>query len=273
MYTARLRRGAIASEAALFKNWISASVLALAALVAGPGFGGGAPGSGDTMILLLSGVVGLALGDWLYFLGLTHIGVGRTLILTQATPVLTALAAWPLLGEELHPLQWLGVVTVVGGGVLAESQRVRDWRADRVGLLAAAGAAVAWSVANLMLHWGMAHTEPMTGGAIRLAGGTMGIVLLAALRGRTRAALRTAVSPRSFRVFLWPALVGTVLGMGFLAGAFKWSKQGVASAMASTVPLFSIPLAAVFLHERPGWRGWVGAALVVLGVVLVGFGR
>lgn len=269
LYTRALRHGG-ALEAALFKNLLGVLVLGVLAALVPPSLGGGAATSGEIPWLLGSGVAGMALGDWLYFVALTHVGVGRTLILTMATPVLTALVAWPLLGERLAPLQWAGAILVAGGGVLAESRRARRSRADAVGVAAALGATLAWTAGNLSLHWGLARTPALTGAAWRLAGGAAGMLVLLAASRRLAPVVQALRRADTRRRFLWPALIGTCLGLTLLAAGFKWAKQGVASALASAVPLVSIPLAVAFLGERPGWRGWLGATIVTAGVALMG---
>ena len=268
LFTRALRHGK-AEHATLYKNLVGMLVLGAAATLLG-GELGGAGDPADLPWLLGSGACGLAVGDWLYFVALAHIGVGRTLILTQITPVLTALAAWPVLGETLSAGQWAGAILVVGGGVLAESRRLERRPSDAVGLLAALGASLAWTAGNLSLHWGLDQTPAVTGAAWRLVGGTAGILVILALRGRGRPALRALVLPQTHRLFLLPALLGTALGMGLLSAGFKWAMQGVASALAAAVPVITIPLAVLVLGERPGWRGWSGAAVVVAGVALMG---
>ncbi len=268
LFTLALRKGR-AEHLALYKNLVGVVALGAAALVLG-GEWGGAGDPADVPWLVGSGGLGLAIGDWLYFVALAHIGVGRTLIVTQVTPVLTALAAWPVLGERLSAGQWLGAVLVVGGGVLAESRRLERRSTDAIGLLAAVGAACAWTAGNLTLHWGLDGTPAITGAAWRLLGGTLGVVLILALQARLRPAIQVLGQPQTHRLLLLPALLGTAVGMGLLSAGFKWAMQGVASALAAAVPVITIPLAVLVLKERPGWRGWTGAAVVVAGVALMG---
>lgn len=268
LFTMAFRKGK-ASDAVLIKNFGGAIVLALLALALGPGGGGGPADLSSIAWLILSGMIGLGLGDWLYFVALGHIGVGRTLILGQTLPVLTAFLAWFTHGEWLSSTQWLGVIAIVAGGWIAESRREMRKKADGVGVMAALGAVLAFAVGNTMMAEGLGETEPITGASWRLVGGTIGILLVRAFAGELRTAVRTACSPQPWRLFLLPSAVGTWFGMALLTGGFKWAKQGVASALAATTPLISIPLAVVFLKEKPGWRGWLGAVLVVVGAAVL----
>jgi len=270
LYAHSFRRGD-PLDAVWFKNAVAATILLVAAAVLGPEWGGGLPGSGDTSWILLSGFLGLCLGDFLYFMALARIGVGRTVILSQLTPAVTALSAWPLFGESLSAVQWGGLGLVVGGGILAESRLLKRGQArhDRNGVLAALGCMLAWSLGNLTIHHGLRNTGPVTGGSLRLLAGAGGFAIWFLLRGELPARLRLLRAKDAWRAYGLATVLGTVLGMCLYTAAFKWTKQGVAASLSAAVPLFAIPLSVWFFGEKPGWRGWCGAALVMGGVTAV----
>jgi drug/metabolite transporter (DMT)-like permease len=269
LFTLAFKKGK-ARDAVLFKNGGGAILLGLVAWALGPDFGGGAASAGNVSWLLFSGFIGLGIGDWLYFVALLHIGVGRTLILTQTLPLATALAAWWTHGETLSGAQWFGALLIVSGGLLAESRRKMRDRADTIGILAALGAVLVFTIGNVTMREGVTETNIITGAAWRLAGGALGILVVSLLNRDLRRTLHSTTSVHTWKLFILPSAIGTWLGMSLLAGGFKWAKQGVASALSSAVPIISIPLAVVLLHEKPGWRGWSGAVLVVAGAATLG---
>ena len=272
---ARSMRGSDALGAVWFKNSIAALALGVIALVVGFERGGGLPGEGETLWLVLSGLTAMCIGDWLYFVAITHIGIGRTVIITLSTPALTALLAWPLYGQTLAAGQWFGVALVVSGGMFAESRRIRPGTAeairktDRTGVYVAVLCAFLWTAGNLIIHKGLHETGAITGGAVRLAAGAAGFALWFLFRGELPARLRQLTSADSWRRYGFATVLGTVFGMWMYVGAFKWAKQGVAASLSSAVPLFAIPLSVWILGEKPGLRGWLGAAVVMTGVCFV----
>lgn len=270
LYAHSFRRGH-PLDAVWFKNTISALVLTAAAVLFPVAWGGGMPGAGEASWILVSGLFGLCIGDFLYFLALSKIGVGRTVILSQLTPAATALLAWPLFGQGLSAWQWSGLGLVVAGGILAESRLLgRKGRTAGLGGVAAAlGCMLAWTVGNLTMHRGLAETGPVTAGALRLLAGSAGFLLWFLWRGELGKRLRLLVARDAWRAYGIPTFLGTVLGMSLYAAAFKWSKQGVAAALSAAVPLFAIPLSVWLFRERPGGRGWGGALLVMGGVALL----
>lgn len=271
LFTKAFQRGR-PQDAVLFKNAFGAIVLGVLAFTLGSGRGGGGVGEGNMSWLLVSGALGLAGGDLLYFVALAHIGASRTVILTMITPVLTALMAWVAFGEQLSGQQWTGALLVIGGGVVAESRNLRTNSrnpADVIGVLAALGCAVVFSLGNVLTRWGVSDTEMVTSASVRLAGGAVGLLIIAVFRGNTRTTLVAPFRASTWRAFLLPSAIGTWCGMSLLMGGLTWAKQGVAAAMAAATPLFSLPLAVLILHERPGRRGWMGAILVIAGVVVM----
>lgn len=269
MLYARVLRGRAAVDAVWFKNVVAATSLGLLAWVLGPSRGGGAVPLDEAGWLAISGFTAVCIGDLLYFTAIAHIGVGRTVILTQAVPALTALTAWPLYGQPLGGPQWLGVLLVCGGGVLAESRQVHRRSTDLLGFLAALGCVATWTIGNLLVHGGLKTTGPVSAGALRLGAAALGFAVFFLIRGELPARLHSLVSRRSWRDFALPTFVGTVFGMSLYAAAFKWAPQGIASALSSALPLFTVPLAVIVLGEHPGWRGWCGATLTVGGVAFI----
>ena len=69
---------------------------------------------------------------------MVHVGAAQIALVQTLNPLLTALLAWPLLGERLRPLQWLGlvlgaagVVLIVGLAAAAQSAGTARSAADR----------------------------------------------------------------------------------------------------------------------------------------------
>jgi drug/metabolite transporter (DMT)-like permease len=283
LYARSFRRGG-PLDAVWFKNVVSTVILSVIALLIGKRFGGGLPASHEFGWILGSGLFGMCFGDWLYFVAISKLGVSRAIILTMATPALTAIFAWLIFAEQLQASQWIGVLLVVSGGILVESRRLgrpprattpdstaaHQARAQKIGYLAAAGATLSWTVGNLIIHNGLRETGAVTGGALRLAAGTFGFAVWFVLRGQLRQQLRKLGTWDSWRQFAIPTLLGTVVGMSLYVAGFKWAPQGVAASLSSTVPLFALPLSIWLLGEKQSWRGWLGGAVVVLGVFLVG---
>ncbi|MFA0070210.1 DMT family transporter, partial [Vibrio breoganii] len=62
------------------------------------------------LILAISGVIGIAIGDSAYFAALKRIGANKTLLLESLAPPLSGVLAIMFLGAALTLQSWLGVV-------------------------------------------------------------------------------------------------------------------------------------------------------------------
>lgn len=283
------------NDAVWFKNFVSTVVLGGIALAIGKDYGGGLPAADEFGWILGSGLFGMWIGDWMYFVAISHIGVGRSVILTMATPALTAIFAWLMFGEALIFGQWIGILCVVGGSILVEARRHESTAAQtepaapaategsattatahtpkgskKIGYLACLTATFSWTVSNLLIHNGLGETGAVTGGALRLAAGTFGFAVWFLSHGQLGQKMRKLGTLDSWRKFAIPTFLGTVVGMSLYVAGFKWAPQGVAASLASTVPLFALPLSIWLLKEKSSWRGWIGSSVVVIGVFLVG---
>ena len=73
---------------------------------------------------------------------MVHIGAAPIALVQTLNPLLTALLAWPLLGEPLRPLQWLGLVLGAAGVVLIVGLAAARSHVELNGLLLTAGGVV-----------------------------------------------------------------------------------------------------------------------------------
>jgi drug/metabolite transporter (DMT)-like permease len=65
--------------------------------------------------LFLSSMGALVIAYLIWFRGVRRLGPARTAIYSNVTPVVTMLAAWPMLGERPTPWQLLGAAGIFGG--------------------------------------------------------------------------------------------------------------------------------------------------------------
>ena len=67
------------------------------------------------LLLLISGVIGIGIGDTAYFAALNSLGARRALVLESLSPPLGAFLALVFLQEQLAPLAWLGIGLTIAG--------------------------------------------------------------------------------------------------------------------------------------------------------------
>ncbi len=233
-------------------------------------------GTSALLTLALSGVVGIAWGDSLFFSALRRLGSRRSLTITAAGPAVTALAGLVTLGERPHLAQWLGIGLISLAVGLVARQRPPDLDGERAGPGAAPWAGLALALAAMACGSGGAllarqalrsgEVPALLAASVRLAAATVALApLLPSLGG--------ALRPRASAPMRWPSLVGatllgTSLGIPLQQLALAGLPGGLAVALLSTSPVMAVP----FAHlegDRPGPTGWVAALAACLGVSLV----
>jgi len=226
-------------------------------------------------ILALSGLIGFVFGDNYYFRSLVILGPGRAALLSSLAPLFTVLIAWPALGERPGPLAALGMALTMGGvwWVLAEREvRLHTHVEGSVavgvvaGVLAGLGQAVGYVLSKAALDTGI---DALSGTVIRITAACVGVWLLAAWRGAARSSFGALRDRKATGLMLGGALAGPFLGVTLSLAALQYIEAGVAASITAVYPIPTLMLSAAVGHERPTWRGFLGAGVAVAGVIVL----
>ena len=241
---------------------------------------------GALALMALSGVVGIGLGDTLFFAGLNRMGARRLLLLFTINPVITVLIAWALMGEPLSPLQLLGIALTCGGvaWVIAErNTKKSDGHVDLLGVLYGVGAATCQASGYLMSRHILKPPDgseaEMTSAAsawLRLLAGSLVLIaflpmdkLLKDPGGLDHHHPSHPSKAQARVMFIAALLLGTVMGIWLMQiSARHADKAGVAATLLSTSPLFVLPIVAL-LGEHLSKRAVLGAMVTIIGVAML----
>jgi drug/metabolite transporter (DMT)-like permease len=236
---------------------------------------------GKLGLMALSGVIGIGLGDTLFFAGLNRMGARRMLLLFTINPVITVLIAWALMDEPLTALQVLGIALTCGGvaWVIAERNSGRsDGHVDLLGIVYGLGAATCQASGyllsrHILLPGGM---TPAASAWLRLLAGSL--ILIAFLPmdrwlkhsgGQSHHHPANPSKTQARVMFFVALLLGTVMGIWLMQISAKHAdKAGVAATLLSTSPLFVLPIVAL-LGERISPRAVLGALITIAGVAML----
>ena len=231
-------------------------------------------GPADVMLLALSGAVGIALGDSLYFAALRRLGTRRTLTLNTGGPALTAVAGVALFAEVPRPEQWFGITLISLAVLLVVRQRPpgpaagEQEKADRLGMLLGLAALLCGVSGALLARAALADGSiaPLPAATIRLLAAS--IMLLPLLPGLPRPGRRPRPARRRWPWLLLATLLGTSAGIVLQQRALAGLPGGLAVALLSTAPVMALPLAPLE-EDKPGWVGVIAALAALAGVSLV----
>ena len=229
----------------------------------------------DMLIVLASGVIGIALADTLYFRALNELGAGRMGVIGNLYSPLVLLLGFVFLDERLGGMQWLGFALVAGGVLLisipARGQAARPQHTLRgilLGLLAIALMAVAIVMVKRTLE-----TQPLLWVTLlRLCGAMAGLLFLASLPSM-RQRMRFVPRDVAWHRLVLAALVGQGLSMVLWLGGYKFTSASVAAILNESASVFLVVLASLWLREPMGRRAFVGVLLTFSGIACMLLGR
>jgi drug/metabolite transporter (DMT)-like permease len=227
-------------------------------------------------LLILSGLLGITLGDTMMFAAVVRLGPRRAGVLFALNAPLAALFGWTLLGEDL-PLQAVaGILLAFGGTALAirfggsgghvlENIRGRPATGIAFGLLAALGQAAGTLILRPLMAGGL---DPFAASFVRIGFAALAISALMAL---PLAAFRPANPPDRKAVAATVALafLGLGLGMTLMLYALSGGAAGIVATLTASSPVLILPLIWLRTGQRPRAGAWAGAALALTGMALI----
>ena len=214
--------------------------------------------------LLGSTLSSIVVGDSLYFMSASRIGVARALPIASSFPLLTTIGAVVLLDEEPTLALLAGSVLVVVAVALIGGERVAEsGRIEVIGVVLAGLAACLWASSGLFLGRALSFVDPITGNMIRFP--------MAALIF-TGYLLVVRPSERMSSGLLWLTIaagVGTLASALMFLGGIVYAGVARGVALNATSPVFTAILAAALLRERITRRTALGIASSVIGTILL----
>ena len=247
----------------LFKTVLALILMAPTMLVLGESLAPAVPAA-TTGLLLLSGVLGIAVSDTLFFHSLNRLGASLVAIVDCFYSPFVIGLSFLLLGERLTAWQLLGAGLVVSA-ILTVSREKRGEKLDGKNL----AAGILYGVlAMFFVALGIVMVKPVLGTVsvvwatlVRLAGGTIALLLIVPfLRGR-RAIFAPLADRANWKALVPASFFGSYLSLVLWMGGMKYAKVSVAAVLNQLNTIFIVIIAAVALKER--LTGWKVAAVVL----------
>ncbi len=258
-------------------------VLGLYAHTRGQGFSGA-----GLNWFLLSGIVGMGLGDVAFFYALPLLGSRLSILITQCLAAPIAMLTERLwLGTTLTAPQLLwGFVILTGVAVALMPSRTHPPRVPIraagfiFGLLSALGqglGAVLTRKANALATLAGENIDGITAAYQRIAGGLLITVLYFIFRALLRRHTTPEVArPIALRSWLWipaNAFCGAILGVSAYQWALATTPSGIVLPIVACTPLVVIPLSYWIENERPTPRSLLGGVIAVAGCIALTLAR
>ncbi|WP_196158867.1 DMT family transporter [Reinekea sp. G2M2-21] len=229
--------------------------------------------------LILSGFIGIFLGDTLLFTSVKILGPRMAGLLFATNAPLSFLFGVFILRESVNAVNLLGVVAVILGVFIAIMARAKagthHWEQSAghtgLGILAGFGAATCQSVGALIVVGLLRDDQdPVFATMVRVWVAVLFLFISLFFSrfsggfGRYR-----LLTPRLMTILMFSGLMGMAIGMSLYLISISLAPLGIATILSATTPVIILPLLWIFTGERPSWRSTMAACIVVAGTSLI----
>lgn len=224
------------------------------------------------LFLGISGLLGIALGDTLFFMSLMHLGSRLASLMGTLTPVFIALSAVLFLGERPSFLVWGGIFLTVSGVAW-----VLWGRTPKNGIIKNKSLGVKYGILSvicttagvILAKVGVTSVPTIQATFIRLFYGFIGLMIWGCFKHQFKNWLIPFKNLHLLKSVSFVVFIGAFGGFWLSLLALKYVDASIASTLNSTTPLFILPMVAIMLKEKIPIQAILGAAIAVGGVALI----
>jgi drug/metabolite transporter (DMT)-like permease len=258
----------------LFKNVLGLALFVPTSLVLGAALLPKAPPN-DYLLLLASGVIGIAISDTLFFKSLNLLGAELSAIVDCLySPFIIGLSVI-FLYETLTGLQIFGVFLIISAvlGISGIGDRKHISRRDLLlGVLFGVLAMGSMAVAIVMIKPLLNRSPLLWVVEVRLFAGCVGLGVYLLLHPGRKQIMKSVLSVRNWQYMLPGSFLGAYLAMVIWMGGMKYTQASIASALNQTSNVFVFILAAILLREPVNLVRILAIIFAFAGAVIVSFG-
>ncbi len=219
------------------------------------------------LMLVLSGLLGISIGDTAFFYSLKHLGPRRSVLLTVFIPMLTALLASLFLGERLSFLQWMGMFVCVCGTAVVIMEHIPDDASfnKKIGIIWGCVSITACAASILISKSALSSAGAFEASVLRLGAGVIGLLLYGIIKKGYFKEVASLLRPDLVGTLFLGSFFGTFLGIWFFILSLKYTLVSISTVLNGMSPVFILPLSCLLLKEKVSKRTVYGTIIAVLG--------
>ena len=254
------------------KMWVSLPFMTMMTLLL-PGWEAAFLPMATIMLLSISVLLGAVIGDTIYLWSQERIGVSYAFPIAMSFPIITFFLTVWFLEEPLILSRLAGAVIAVIGIVLISNEQNRNQKNSEIptkfdifGILGAIATAFLYAIGTTVLQVGIEGVDPIAGNLIRMIVGSIAFVPMVAVA--RLGGMRLLTQKATVRVII-AGFFGMAVGSLFYVTAVAMVGAAIVSVIASTAPLFAVPVSVLILKEKLTSVAGIGILATIAGVVLV----
>jgi drug/metabolite transporter (DMT)-like permease len=257
-----------------YKNVLALSLFALTSLILGITLFPPVTWQ-DHILVLTSGLLGIAIADTFFLKSLNLLGAELTAIISCMNSPLIIVLSLLLLGERMRGYQLFGVVLIILAVVTVSQKKGRN-NISRQELLRGIALSAIYLVSGAL---GVVIFKPLLDELpflwiieMRLLAGCLGTGIYLLFLPDRQKIIKSLITVENWRYMLPASFLGAYLSMVIWIGGMKYTQASVATALNQTTNVFVFLLAVLFLKEPVNLIRVIAIVLAFAGALLVTFG-
>ncbi len=224
--------------------------------------------------LLISGLVGLLLGDLFLLKAYVEIGSRISLLIMSTAPPLTAIIGFFAMGEKI-PLQGiLGMLINMAGISLVilsrnPTEKKIEFNRPIKGIVFASIGALGQALGLIFSKIGIGSYNPFAATQIRIIAAFIGFAIIITIRKKWPEIIEGAKNKKAMLKVTLGSVFGPFIGVTLSLVAVRYTATGIVSSISSISPILIIPVSIMVLKEEVLPKEILGAFVSIIGVILL----
>jgi len=233
--------------------------------------------SQQIILLVLSGIIGLSIGDYFLYSSFRKVGPRYSMIMMSLAPAFSCVGARFIFGEKLGVMSFIGIVLTIIGIIIVISNQNKnpENKSEKIklkNLSSGLFAALCQAIGLLCVKGAFLRGEidSILATFIRLS--TAGILLMLWLiilkKYKNPFVLYKADKP-VFKLVLAGVLIGPVLGITSSVLSVNYISVSIAQTLFATSPIFMLPISHFLFHDKVTFGAIIGVLVAITGVAFL----
>lgn len=225
--------------------------------------------SPELFYLALSGIIGIAIGDTLFFRSLQDLGAKVQVLYFMLGQIITMLLSFLLLGDILTIEEYVGASVLLLGIVIVTWGKQEDHPNKRRGIIGGFLSILCFSVSSIMIKIAIGDIDVVTATFYRMVFGTVAVLFVGVTSKKIIGWIRPLRDGKLLSLFILNVVVLTLGGFLLSMLAIKNISVSLASVLSTTEPIFVLMFAWLINKERATRRELIGATITILGLLVI----
>ncbi len=223
----------------------------------------------ECIYLAISGIIGITIGDTLFFKSLNDLGPKVQVLYFMLGQVMTMLLSFLFLGEILSFTEYVGAIILLIGIMVVIWGKQEDHPNKTRGIIYGFLSILCFSASSVIVKYAIADFNVVSATFYRMFFGTIGILFAGVSLSKLKDWVQPLKQTRILAYFIVNVFIITVGGFLLSMYAIKHISVSLASVLSTTEPVFVLIFAYLLNNDKATRRELIGAAITIIGLIIV----